>query len=206
MKPGGFYDRHTKLVDTLVLAGIFSVMIIDAVFLGLLVASADASAMTLPNEDQTDIVIIPHDVYADPGIFSQEKPEAQDVEPASETAEDDDLASEAAEDEYVAWAMSSGYSNPFMQSGDEWDEQGRHYTWYSQRQLAGGGLTELNSNGRHVDESTGFIVDGDGYLAVAVPSQEAGNYSIGDVVETPWGEAKVYDHNSGDSWDMYTDF
>lgn len=79
------------------------------------------------------------------------------------------------------------------------------FTWYSQNDMPGSGLTELNGNGRTVDDR-GFVVDGDGYIAVAVPSQEAGNYNVGDVVETPYGPGKVYDHNDGNAWDIYTDY
>ena len=76
------------------------------------------------------------------------------------------------------------------------------YTWYSQNVLPGGGLTELNSNGRHVDEATGFIMDGDGYIAVA-----SSDHPHGAVVDTPWGPGKVYDEgcDSG-TIDIYTDF
>ena len=66
-------------------------------------------------------------------------------------------------------------------------DDGTHfYTWYSERVLPGGGLTELNENGRHSEG--GFVKDGDGYIAVA-----SCDYPKGTVIDTPWGQAKVYD-------------
>lgn len=110
------------------------------------------------------------------------------------------------------------YGNPFRSDGVAQDGYGRNYTWYSQNVLSGGGLTALNNNGRHVDESTGYVVDGDGYIAIAVPSSEirsesnpngylaADENSGGDIIDTPWGQARIYDVNEGDAWDVYTDF
>ena len=112
---------------------------------------------------------------------------------------------------YYGYSGGNDYGNPFKSDGIR-DEGGRHYTWYSQNVLPGEGLTELNENGRHVDESTGYVVDGDGYIALAVPEWEMktednpDGYSVGDVVETPFGDAKVYDTNEGGSYDVYTDF
>ena len=98
------------------------------------------------------------------------------------------------------------YGNPFKSDGVA--EDGRYsYGWYSQNVLPGGGLNELNANGRHVDDSTGYVVDGDGYIAVAMDGVDKGT-----IVETPWGEAKVYDRVEGDDApytgfvDVYTDF
>ena len=66
-------------------------------------------------------------------------------------------------------------------------EDGEHfYTWYSERVLPGGGLTDLNENGRHSEG--GFVKDGDGYIAVA-----SCDYPKGTVIDTPFGAAKVYD-------------
>ena len=62
----------------------------------------------------------------------------------------------------------------------------RFYTWYSENVLPGGGLTELNENGRHSEG--GFVKDGDGYIAVA-----SCDYPKGTVIDTPFGQAKVYD-------------
>lgn len=95
-----------------------------------------------------------------------------------------------------------GYSNSFMRDGIVYGEDGSSYTWYSQNVLPGSGLTELNSNGRHVD-GNGFVCDGDGYIAIAAPD----NTPIGTVVDTPFGQGKVYDYNpGGGSYDVYTNF
>ena len=80
------------------------------------------------------------------------------------------------------------------------EQDGTRYTWYSQRVLSGGGLTELNANGRHVEG--GYVVDGDGYIAVA-----SSDYEKGTVLDTPFGEAKVYDTGcASGTVDVYTDF
>ena len=76
----------------------------------------------------------------------------------------------------------------------------RTWTWYSERVLPGDGLDALNANGRTVNGS-GYVVDADGYIAVASPW---GVDSIGTVIETPFGPAKVYDVCEGDSYDVYT--
>ena len=80
------------------------------------------------------------------------------------------------------------------------EENGVKYTWYSQNVLPGGGLTELNENGRHVEG--GFVMDGDGYIAVA-----SSDYEKGTIVDTPFGEAKVYDTGcESGKIDVYTNF
>ena len=75
------------------------------------------------------------------------------------------------------------------------------YTWYSERTLPGYGLTELNENGRWSDGE--FVRDGDGYIAVASCDHEKG-----EVIETPWGAAKVYDtgYLAPGQIDVYTSF
>lgn len=97
---------------------------------------------------------------------------------------------------------------PYIASGEAPDlkTMGRVYdgenewTWYSSRVLPGNGLDELNANGRTTDDR-GFVVDQDGYIAIASPDE---SIPIGTEVDTPWGTAKVYDYNPGDSWDVYT--
>lgn len=80
------------------------------------------------------------------------------------------------------------------------DYNGHEFTWYSEKALPGEGLTELNANGRTVDDN-GYVVDGDGYIAIASPW---GIDPIGTIVETPFGMAKVYDVCEDDSYDVYT--
>lgn len=75
------------------------------------------------------------------------------------------------------------------------------YTWYSENVLPGGGLADLNANGRHSDG--GFVKDGDGYIAVA-----SCDYEKGTVIDTPFGQAKVYDtgYLAPGQVDVYTSF
>lgn len=77
---------------------------------------------------------------------------------------------------------------------------GAEWTWYSERALPGGGLDELNSSGRTVNDG-GYVTDGDGYIAIASPDE---SIPVGTEVDTPWGPGRVYDYNPGDSWDVYT--
>lgn len=81
------------------------------------------------------------------------------------------------------------------------EDENHFYTWYSERVLPGGGLTELNENGRHSEG--GFVKDGDGYIAVA-----SCDYEKGTVLETPFGQAKVYDtgYLQPGQIDVYTSF
>lgn len=95
--------------------------------------------------------------------------------------------SDSSEPEEEEVERHSTYSGNFKRDGVVYGEDGTKYTWYSENVLPGGGLTELNNNGRWVDDD-GFIRDGDGYIAVA-----SDDYSIGTVLDTPFGQAKVYD-------------
>lgn len=131
---------------------------------------------------------------------------------AEEAARADETAYEAALDEEWYYESQEWYSepysgfgndygNPFKQDGVRY-EGDTTYTWYSQNVRSGGGLDELNANGRHVDDGTGFIVDEDGYIAVA-----SSDHAQGEVIDTPWGAAKVYDSGCDSGVvDVYTDF
>ena len=79
---------------------------------------------------------------------------------------------------------------------------GSEWTWYSQNALPGNGLTDLNSNGRTVSDE-GYVVDGDGYIAIASPDE---SLPIGTEIDTPWGPGRIYDYNDGSSYDVYTDW
>lgn len=95
----------------------------------------------------------------------------------------------------------SNYDGDFKSAGVVYGEDGTRYTWYSQKVLPGGGLTDLNNNGRHVNDS-GYICDGDGYLAVS-----SSDHAQGEIIETPFGTAKVYDTGcASGTIDVYTDF
>ena len=116
------------------------------------------------------------------------------------------------EPEYEAeWYEPEPYSEPelvYTSEGETPDlytmgvvsDGERTYTWYSSRTLPGGGLHDLNANGRTTNDE-GFVTDGEGYIAIASPDE---SISIGTVIDTPWGQSKVYDYNPGDSWDVYT--
>ena len=126
----------------------------------------------------------------------------QDVEAIYYDAYDPDLNNNLAYLDHGSYSYGNDYGNPFKSQGVAYLGD-TEFNWYSQNVMPGGGLTELNENGRHVDEATGFIMDGDGYIAVASPY---GVDPVGTVVETPYGQGKVYDSNDGPAYDMYTDF
>ena len=112
----------------------------------------------------------------------------------------EEAAAYAASTSYTA-EQSSGYDHPFRSQGVTSDGAYK-YTWYSQRALAGEGLSIPD---RHVNED-GFVVDGDGNLCVALD-----NVPMGTEIDTPFGKAKVYDRvspdgSSGGVIDVYTDW
>lgn len=74
---------------------------------------------------------------------------------------------------------------------------GTSYTWYPND--IGNGSIEGRIPGCHYDDS-GVAYDQDGYIAVA-----SDDYATGDVISTPYGDARVYDHGSGyGNIDIYT--
>lgn len=115
------------------------------------------------------------------------------------------------QDYYWDYVESVYYSAPYDTSDGisasefQWmgvvEDDDHFYTWYSENVLPGGGLTELNENGRHSED--GFVKDGDGYIAVA-----SCDYEKGTVIDTPFGQAKVYDTGSlsPGQVDVYTSF
>ena len=99
-----------------------------------------------------------------------------------------------------SYDLSDGISASEFQFLGVVEDEGVRYTWYSQNVLPGGGLDELNANGRHVEG--GYVVDGDGYIAVASSDHEKGA-----VIDTPFGTAKVYDTGcASGTIDVYTNF
>ena len=91
-----------------------------------------------------------------------------------------------------AWEAASAEPAPsggtdLQRDGVVYGGDGTRYTWYSEAVLPGGGLTELNANGRWTD-ADGYVRDGDGNLAVA-----SSDYAKGTALDTPWGPAVVYD-------------
>ena len=99
--------------------------------------------------------------------------------------------------EYVESCNSGSYSGSyydFLRDGVVYSE-GKKFTYYSQSVLPGGGL---DIPGRHTDG--GFVKDGDGYICIA--SDKAN----GTIVDTPWGQGKVYDSGvSGETYDVYVE-
>lgn len=97
--------------------------------------------------------------------------------------------------DYVEPSYSTDTGN-LKFNGVEYDGE-YMYTWYSQNVLPGGGL---DIPGRHVDDN-GYVCDEDGNIVVA-----SSNLGYGEVVETPYGSAKVYDtgYLADNQLDVYT--
>lgn len=127
--------------------------------------------------------------------------EPETCHPEPDAGYDEDLNNNPAYLDYGRYA-GNDYGNPFKGDGVAFIGE-TEFNWYSQNVLPGEGLGELNGGGRHVDGETGFVMDGDGYIAVASPW---GRDEIGTVIDTPFGPGKVYDANEGDAYDIYTDF
>lgn len=110
----------------------------------------------------------------------------------------DDFDSRLPKTAVVSYNYSCGGTGVLTRAGGVNNGPSGKETWYSQKQLPGGGL---HIPGRHVRED-GVIVDADGYVCVATPQ---GNK--GAIVETSLGTGKVYDTNAGgDSVDIYTNW
>lgn len=116
----------------------------------------------------------------------------EDAKPAPEPAKTVSSGSTQAPVNYSGDYDGSYYD--FMRDGVVYDD-GKKYTYYSERVLPGGGL---NIPGRHT--SGGFVRDEDGYIVLA----NGDHY--GETVETPWGTGKVYDTGTyGDHYDVYVE-
>ncbi len=74
------------------------------------------------------------------------------------------------------------------------DDNGTNFTWYY-HDLGNGAL---DIPGETFDED-GVSHDGDGYIVVATDA-----YEKGTVIDTPYGEARVWDSGCGSTIDVYT--
>lgn len=79
--------------------------------------------------------------------------------------------------------------------GRAYDENGTSYTYYNHD--IGNGTLDIPDE---TFDSDGVSHDGDGYIVVA-----SDDYAKGEVIDTPYGQAKVYDTGSGSGTvDIYT--
>ena len=99
---------------------------------------------------------------------------------------------------YYSYTPSYSGGTDLQTDGVVYGDDGTRYTWYSQNVLPGGGL---DIPGRSVSEE-GYVTDGDGRIAVA-----SSDYVYGTELETPWGDAVVYDTGcASGTVDVYTDW
>ena len=107
-----------------------------------------------------------------------------------------DAAAQQATITTANYGNRNSYSNDFKSAGVVY-QNGWRYTWYSQNVLPGGGL---DIPGRHVED--GFVKDSDGNIVVASSSD-----SYGDIVDTPYGQGKVYDSGcAAGTRELYTNY
>lgn len=78
--------------------------------------------------------------------------------------------------------------------GRAYDEDGTSYTWYYHDL----GYGALDIPGETFD-ADGVSHDEDGYIVVATDA-----YAKGEIIDTPYGEARVYDSGCGSTIDIYT--
>lgn len=202
----------------LIVLGIVSLALVAYVIAGVMEGRAEASDHSTPvmhASDRPMAVRQTLDASLKASIDMETRRELnydRGTPPADAHESDGEAASDSVPDdgEYLYQNQYSEAGSAPEYSGDGSDFEllgvihadGRKYTWYSQNVLPGGGLDELNGSGRTVNDR-GFVVDGDGYIALAAPNGE----EIGTVIDTPMGKAKVYDTNpGGDSYDIYTDW
>lgn len=200
-------DRIDKRNMVVIMAGIIFLAVVVFFMMGkTLFAFADYDASKMMYKEETE-VIEAMDVPTDKA--SSPKPSPKDEPVVEETQEADDIYVDVPEMGY--WdregefhttsieAQGSDFdASNFQQAGVVYHD-GVRYTWYSENVLPGGGLDELNSNGRSVS-SEGYVIDGDGYISVA-----SSDHEIGIVLDTPFGMAKVYDSGcESGTIDVYT--
>ena len=128
-----------------------------------------------------------------------EIPPAEEPEPVFEEYYEEPVYSWGYEEPVYYAPEPSYYGGSNLQTdGVVYGDDGTRYTWYSQNVLPGGGL---DIPGRSVSEE-GYVTDGDGNIAVA-----SSDYAYGTQLETPWGDAVVYDTGcASGTVDVYTDW
>lgn len=136
--------------------------------------------------------------------YAQQKHDASAVvvdESEPEAVQDDVYYEEVYDYQPVYYGGYSGGSTATTLSdllngqGRAYDEGGTSYTYYN-HDIGNG---PLDIPGEHFDDA-GVSYDQDGYIVVAADGHEKG-----EVVSTPYGDAKVYDKGSGyGNVDIYT--
>ena len=204
--PDEEYCVDKRNMVMIVAAIVFLVIVISFMGGKALFAFADYDASKFMYKEETE-VIEAMDVPANK--TSNPKPTPKEEPVAEETKEADDIYIAVPEMGYWDYegefhttsveAQGSDFdASNFQQAGVVYHD-GVRYTWYSENVLPGGGLDELNSNGRDVS-AEGYVIDGDGYISVA-----SSDHEIGTVLDTPFGMAKVYDSGcESGTVDIYT--
>lgn len=144
--------------------------------------------------EPSDVAMAVEREVDDPAPAQPEEPEQAAGQPEDEWTMSADTWTDAWTDEWTA-PTCNAYGNDFMHEGVRVGEDGTEYTWYSSNTARHWRTGEWT-----VDED-GFYRDADGYYVVATDGA-----AEGDVVDTPWGEGRVYDGGCGSAVDMYTAF
>lgn len=116
----------------------------------------------------------------------------------TETPETTILTTKAIKYTTTAKTAYNGYTPREFKRDGVISYNGWIFTWYSENVLPGRGL---KIDGRHSDGD--FVRDGEGYIVLA-----SVNLQKGEIIDTPFGEGKVYDTGDFSSGviDIYTSF
>ena len=152
---------------------------------------SSSSSMEITSSDILDQQHRSHEAEEVEAGKTDDEGEPIDEEPEEEAVEEEYYDYD---DSYYSYTYTGGYTGGSTATdlhdltngqGRAYDENGTSYTYYYDV------VGDLDIPGEHKDEN-GVSYDGDGYIVVA-----ADGYDYGDVVDTPYGEAKVYDKGSG---------
>lgn len=151
---------------------------------------AQMEASDMPKVEQRDLSIFVNYIGAKRAEAEAARAEAE----AAAQAEAEAAAAEAAyyEYEYVDYGYSGGFGGPeattlhdLVNGQGRTQGDGHTYTYYYDV------YGDLDIPGEYKD-ADGVSYDQDGYIVVA-----ADGYEYGDVIDTAYGQAKVYDKGSG---------
>lgn len=146
----------------------------------LMAAALALAIQAAPEPESYEVYYEPE--YYEPDCYYEPEPEPA---PAGAAEQEADPESEPA----IAADIPADAPDLYEQGvvyGDDYT-----YTWYNHADAPDGFEGELGDDG--------IWRDSEGYIAVAY-----GMEGYGDVIETPWGEGKVYDHCPGGSVDVWT--
>ncbi|MBQ1450122.1 MAG: hypothetical protein IIZ12_04210 [Eggerthellaceae bacterium] len=194
-----------------------TVVMIVALLCACFMASCAKASAEQPQASSTSEPLEVSDVAVDATTTAAVDNSAQDVDETDEATSEPDEQAEISQysDSEPVWDVVcyeeqyepvyyeySGYSGSDATTLDDllngqgraYDENGTSYTWYYHDL----GYGALDIPGETFD-ADGVSHDEDGYIVVATDA-----YAKGEIIDTPYGEARVYDSGCGSTIDIYT--